>query len=83
MIFGYSLGELRMNEVKLFQNFFEQYNWQNPFAGTTSSIWPWSLSSAQLDYILLPQDMVIKNIQLLKQTFGSDHKPQVLEVLFN
>jgi hypothetical protein len=79
-LFGYSLKELFVNEKNIFQNFFEEYGWQNPFEGTTSPTWPWNLSGAQLDYILVSKNALIKYKGLLKDTSGSDHRPQILEI---
>ncbi len=78
--FGYNLKEFFVDEKVVFQDFFEKYGLQNPFEGTISSTWPWSFSEAQLDYILISKNMAVKNKYLLKETYGSDHKPQILEV---
>jgi endonuclease/exonuclease/phosphatase family metal-dependent hydrolase len=79
--FGYALNELFMYEKSIFQDLFEKYGWQNPFDGTISSTWPWNLSGAQLDYILIPKDATVKHKYLFKETYGSDHRPQLLEIL--
>jgi|GEM_PF-6760475 len=79
-LFGYRFRELFVNEKKVFAKIFESRGWQNPFAGTVSSTWPWSLGGAQLDYVLLPKTAVIKSALLLKETYGSDHRAQILEI---
>lgn len=78
--FSYSLNEILVNEKKVFKDFFKKHGLQNPFEGTISSTWPWSFSGAQLDYILISKNVVIRDKYLLKETYGSDHKPQVLEI---
>lgn len=80
MLFGYRFKDLFTNEKNIFKNFFKRYEWQNPFEGTISPTWPWRFSGAQLDYILISKDLVIENKHLLEESYGSDHRPQILEI---
>jgi len=79
-LFGYNRQDLFTNEKNIFKDFFQKFEWQNPFEGTVSPTWPWRFSRAQLDYILVPQNMIVKNKLLLKKSYGSDHHPQMVDL---
>jgi exonuclease III len=77
--FRYKREELFLGERSIFDETIERLGFQNPFFGVPS--WPFlGIIRAQLDHILVPYDCEIKNRSDYKKTYGSDHRPQMLEI---
>lgn len=76
--FGYKTHDLFLNERKWFDNKFEEIKMQNPLKDTIS--WPLLPFKAQLDHILIPNEIEIQSVFQSKQRYGSDHTPYIVEV---
>ncbi len=77
--FCYKKEDFSINESKEVEKRFKPLGFKNPYKGHSS----WSLIirvKAQLDYILIPERIQIKRQSDYKANYGSDHKPQVIEL---
>jgi len=77
-LLGYpcSWGELWFREHEFFQRIFEKNNFADIFSGAATHEW----SGNQLDYILVPNDFEISSHTLFSETYGSDHRPMLVEI---
>lgn len=80
-ILGYKREDLFFKERKAFDEIFKEKNFQNPFSNNKSCPIMFGHHQTQLDHILVPQDFEIIYTSDFKKTFGSDHRPQMIEIL--
>ncbi len=75
-VFGFGREHILLNEPKLFRDVFANEHIQNPF----DKLHTIRLLPFQLDYILVPVDVEIKNKKVYQERYGSDHRPVMVEV---
>lgn len=73
---GFSFKEMFIDERRRFQKLFRAHHLQNPFYRKIT----YPMFALQLDHILVPQGWQIKKVDLIKNRFGSDHRPIMLEL---
>lgn len=75
---SYKFEDISIDERKVVDQMVSTAKLQNPYKGVTS--WPLIKTGFQMDHILIPEGIEISNVQFLKETYGSDHLPQIVEV---
>jgi len=73
---GFSFKEMFIDERRRFQKLFKSAGLKNPFYKKIT----YPTFALQLDHILIPESWEVKNVTLIKNRHGSDHRPIMLEV---
>lgn len=75
---GFKKREWLIDERKLFEEKCMEYGLTNIFRGITTVILPFPL--LQLDHILVPKGIKVKNKEVSKHTYGSDHRMLMVDL---
>jgi endonuclease/exonuclease/phosphatase family metal-dependent hydrolase len=75
-LFGANPRDIFVHERKWFEREFRLNNLVNPFSRNIT----YPKFRLQLDHILTPEDLKIKDKHVFKNRFGSDHRPLLLEI---
>ncbi len=73
---GYKAREITVNENKKMARLFDVHSLKNPLKRQVT-FWKFPI---QLDYILIPSYIEVKNKRVFKHPHGSDHFPLLLEI---
>lgn len=74
--FGYQIQEIPINESKLLAEMLQIHGLKNPLESQVTFL----KFPVQLDYILVPSYLSVKNKRAFMRLYGSDHFPLLLEI---